>query len=215
MYDSMMARWLEEQGYEVDYLTQDDLHFNTDALSGYKCVRTCGHDEYWSRPMRDDPKQNTHAFEAQSINWPPSTTFGVNGCRGVYSRLGGSAPRSSGGFTVYRNQHWAFEGTDLYYGDVFGVFGIRQFFYDDHLELGIGKVFPGIVHTESAYTANNSQTFSSKVISSSAIGGYFEAIGLGANLKYSANEWFVQGGFSDAKAESEFDFSSLDDDVLA
>jgi carbohydrate-selective porin OprB len=97
----------------------------------------------------------------------------------------------------------------------FGVFGIRQFFYDDHLELGIGRVFPGMVHTESAYTANNSQTFSSKVISSSAIGGYFEAIGLGANLKYSASDWFVQGGFSDAKAESEFDFSSLGDGVLA
>ncbi len=167
MYDSMMARWLEEQGYDVDYLAQDDLHFDPDALKGYKCVLSCGHDEYWSRPMRenldqyienggnvarfggnmiwqirlsddgsvqtcykyiadekdplrDDPKQNTHAFEAQSINWPPSTTWGVNGCRGVYSRVGGSAPRSSGGFTVYRNEHWAFEGTDLYYGDVFG-----------------------------------------------------------------------------------------------
>ncbi len=97
----------------------------------------------------------------------------------------------------------------------FGVFGIRQFFYNDRLELGIGKLFPGMIHTESAYTANNSETFSSKVISSSAVGGYFEAIGLGANLKYSANDWFVQGGFSDAKAESEFDFSSLDDGVLA
>jgi hypothetical protein len=167
MYDSLMARWLEEQGYEIDYLTQHDLHFNADALDGYKCVVTCGHDEYWSRPMREtldryiengghfarfggniiwqirlsedgneqtcykytaddrdpmrkDPKQNTHTFEAKSINWPPATTFGVNGCRGVYSRVGGSIPRSSGGFTVYRNDHWAFKGTDLYYGDIFG-----------------------------------------------------------------------------------------------
>jgi hypothetical protein len=167
MYDSMMARWLERNGYKVDYLTQHDLHFDSGALDGYKCVMTCGHDEYWSRPMREhlddyienggnlarfggnmiwqirlsddgsvqtcykyiadekdpernDPKQNTHAFEAKSINWPPATTFGVNGCRGVYSRLGGSMPRSSGGFTVYRNNHWAFEGSDLYYGDVFG-----------------------------------------------------------------------------------------------
>jgi hypothetical protein len=44
----------------------------------------------------------------------------------------------------------------------FGVFGIRQFFYDDHLELGIGKVFPGMVHTESTDTANNSQIFHRK-----------------------------------------------------
>jgi carbohydrate-selective porin OprB len=97
----------------------------------------------------------------------------------------------------------------------FGVFGIRQFFYDDHLELGVGKVFPGMIHTESPYTANNSETFASKIISSSAVGGYFEAIGLGANLKYWGNNWFVQGGLSDAKAESEFDFDSLGDGVFA
>ncbi|MBF4514169.1 hypothetical protein ITJ66_16915 [Plantibacter sp. VKM Ac-2885] len=29
-------------------------------------------------------------------------------------------PRASGGFTVYREDHWIFEGTDLQYGDVFG-----------------------------------------------------------------------------------------------
>ena len=97
----------------------------------------------------------------------------------------------------------------------FGVFGIRQFFHNDHLELGIGKVFPGMIHTESPYTANNSETFTSKIISSSAVGGYFEAIGLGANLKYRGNNWFIQGGFSDAKAESEFDFDSLGDGVFA
>lgn len=59
----------------------------------------------------------------------------------------------------------------------FGVLGFRQFFFGNRLELGFGKVFPGMIHTESAYTANNSETFSSKLISSSAIGGYFEAIG--------------------------------------
>ncbi len=97
----------------------------------------------------------------------------------------------------------------------FGVLGIRQFFYKDRLELGFGKVFPGMVHTESSYTANNSETFSSKLISASAVGGYFEAIGLGANLMYSGEQWFLQGGFSDAKAEDELDFSSLADGVLA
>jgi len=97
----------------------------------------------------------------------------------------------------------------------FGVFGIRQFWYDDRLELGIGKVFPGMIHTESSYTANNSETFQNKIVSASAVGGYFEAIGLGANLRWWGDQWFVQGGFSDAKAESEFDFSSLTDGVLA
>ena len=97
----------------------------------------------------------------------------------------------------------------------FGVLGIRQFFLDDRMELGFGKMFPGMIHTESAYTANNSETFTSKIVSSSAVGGYFEAIGLGANIRYQGKDWFVQAGFSDAKSESEIDFDSLIDGVLA
>jgi carbohydrate-selective porin OprB len=95
----------------------------------------------------------------------------------------------------------------------FGVLGVRQFFYSDRLELGVGKMFPGMIHTESNYTANNSETFMSKIVAASAVGSYFEAIGLGANLEYEAENWFVQGGFSDAKAESEIDFESLFDGV--
>lgn len=53
----------------------------------------------------------------------------------------------------------------------------------------------------------------SKVVAASAVGSYFEAIGLGANLRYKLGDWFVQGGFSDAKAESEIDFESLFDGV--
>jgi hypothetical protein len=45
---------------------------------------------------------------------------GLNALGGVYNRFGVASPRSSGGFTVYRPEHWAFEGTDLYYGDVVG-----------------------------------------------------------------------------------------------
>lgn len=41
----------------------------------------------------------------------------------------------------------------------FGVLGIRQFFFENRLEFGFGKVFLGMVHTESPYTANNSETF--------------------------------------------------------
>ena len=40
---------------------------------------------------------------------------------GVYNRYGATTPRSSGGFTVYRPDHWALNGTDLYYGDNFGI----------------------------------------------------------------------------------------------
>jgi hypothetical protein len=60
------------------------------------------------------------AFEAHYIDRPPVTTFGANGFRGVYSRMGGLSPRGPGGFIVYRPRHWAFENADVYYGDVLG-----------------------------------------------------------------------------------------------
>jgi N,N-dimethylformamidase beta subunit-like protein len=63
----------------------------------------------------------TGAFESRHINRPPITTFGGNGARGGFARFGGASPRNVGGFIVYRNDHWAFAGTDLYYGDVLGA----------------------------------------------------------------------------------------------
>ena len=68
----------------------------------------------------DDIDRRTGAFEAHYIDRPPVTTFGANGFRGVYSRMGGLSPRGAGGFIVYRPGHWAFAGADVYYGDVLG-----------------------------------------------------------------------------------------------
>ncbi|MDE0664661.1 MAG: hypothetical protein OXH67_03625 [Acidimicrobiaceae bacterium] len=69
----------------------------------------------------DDIDRRTGAFEAHYIDRPPVTTFGANGFRGVYSRMGGLSPRGAGGFIVYRPGHWAFDGADVYYGDVLGA----------------------------------------------------------------------------------------------
>jgi hypothetical protein len=69
----------------------------------------------------DDRSLRTGAFESLAIADPPVTTFGANGGRGVYFRTGGFSPRGVGGFIVYRNDHWVFEGTDLYYADVLGA----------------------------------------------------------------------------------------------
>ncbi|MCO5081012.1 MAG: hypothetical protein M9955_05050 [Rhizobiaceae bacterium] len=68
-----------------------------------------------------DPRRATTVWEAKSVGRPGAATVGLNGLGGVYTRYGVATPRSSGGFTVYRPEHWAFEGTDLYYGDVLGA----------------------------------------------------------------------------------------------
>ena len=48
-------------------------------------------------------------------------TFGLNATRGLYVGWGGCAPRGMRGFPVYRPEHWAFDGTGLYYGDLLGA----------------------------------------------------------------------------------------------
>lgn len=75
-------------------------------------------------PVRDDPDKRhllTASWESEGVNWPGASTVGVNGCHGMYASWGGFAPHGSRGFTVYRPEHWVFEGTNLRYADVFGA----------------------------------------------------------------------------------------------
>lgn len=83
---------------------------------------------YKYRAHREDPVRDSESSERLTTTWeaaevarPGAATMGLSGAYGVYSRVGGMTPRSSGGYTVYRPGHWVFEGTDLYYGDVFGA----------------------------------------------------------------------------------------------
>jgi hypothetical protein len=77
---------------------------------------------------KEDPMYEQGKRERLTVGWhhhesptePPVTTWGVNGHKGFYANGGGASPRGAGGFTVYRNKHWVFEGTDLYYGDLLG-----------------------------------------------------------------------------------------------
>jgi hypothetical protein len=52
-YERPFVLWAEKQGFEVDILTQDDLHNQPHALDDYACTVFVGHDEYWTRDMRD------------------------------------------------------------------------------------------------------------------------------------------------------------------
>ncbi|WP_170347603.1 N,N-dimethylformamidase beta subunit family domain-containing protein [Ruegeria atlantica] len=63
----------------------------------------------------------TTIWEHASINRPAAQTFSVTGLQGIYAAYDGAAPRSSAGFTIYRADHWALEGTALMYGDTFGM----------------------------------------------------------------------------------------------
>ncbi|KGF69055.1 hypothetical protein LL06_13055 [Hoeflea sp. BAL378] len=97
----------------------------------------------------EDPVRNTDqahtlttAWEDKSIAWPGATTVGVNGMHGMCVSWGGFAPGGQKGFTVYRPEHWAFEGTGLHYADVFGE-KARIFAYEvDGLDYTFRHGFP-------------------------------------------------------------------------
>ena len=94
---------------------QWQVRLSDDGCSQY-CYRLPSLDPETGRT----PHLATTVWEAKSVGRPGAHSMGLNGLGGIYNRYGVAAPRSSGGFTVYRPKHWAFEGKDLYYGDLFG-----------------------------------------------------------------------------------------------
>ena len=67
-----------------------------------------------------DQSRLTSVWEDPLVGRPGTDTFGLNSMYGIYAHVGSNTPRCPGGFTVYRPDHWALEGSGLFYGDVFG-----------------------------------------------------------------------------------------------
>lgn len=67
----------------------------------------------------DDKRLLASLWSHRLVGRPENQMTGVSFNRGGYHRFG-SVPKGAGGYTVYRPDHWMFEGTDLKWGDVFG-----------------------------------------------------------------------------------------------
>ncbi len=52
-YEVPFVRWLESAGYVAEYCTNVDLHYRPELLNHYPLFISLGHDEYWSKEMRD------------------------------------------------------------------------------------------------------------------------------------------------------------------
>jgi hypothetical protein len=50
---STLAEWLDAEQLHVDYCSSIDLHRTPDLLAHYDCLVLAGHDEYWTKQMRD------------------------------------------------------------------------------------------------------------------------------------------------------------------
>lgn len=46
-------RWMERQGYDFSYISDIDLDMNPTQLLNHKAYLSLGHDEYWTKNMRD------------------------------------------------------------------------------------------------------------------------------------------------------------------
>ncbi|MDB4969593.1 MAG: uncharacterized protein JWN44_5282 [Myxococcales bacterium] len=53
VHEYPMVRWLEQQGYDVKYISNGDLDARPQLLDGARAFLSIGHDEYWSPAMRD------------------------------------------------------------------------------------------------------------------------------------------------------------------
>src|SRR5262249_6028206 len=64
LWERPFIAWLEHNGFEVEYGTSLDLHADPDFLNNYQLLLSVGHDEYWSKEMRD----NVESFIAHGRN---------------------------------------------------------------------------------------------------------------------------------------------------
>jgi hypothetical protein len=109
-----------------------------------------------------DPVMGTAAESTMTGMWcdpvvghPEWRLLGGGSAFGLYSRFGQATPRGAGAFTVYRNDHWLFAGTNLRYGDLLGrdhgVVGYEtlgcRITFDDY-QLPIALVDDGLTRPE-------------------------------------------------------------------
>ncbi len=56
-YELTCIRWFERQGYNLSYLSHGDVYTNAAILPSYKAVLIVGHNEYWTKEVRDRIEQ--------------------------------------------------------------------------------------------------------------------------------------------------------------
>jgi hypothetical protein len=86
-------------------------------------VMVCHKYDHERDPLFGTGRQHllTTMWSSRLVGRPENTLTGVNFTRGGYIRMGRAVARGSGGYTVWRPDHWVFRGTGLGYGDVFGT----------------------------------------------------------------------------------------------
>jgi hypothetical protein len=104
-------------------------------FSGNTCYWQCRWEDggrtfvaYKARAERDDPAASDPArrhltsglWSSPTVARPEAAHTGLSFLLAGYHRFGLCVSRGIAGYTVWRDDHWALAGTDLFWGDVFG-----------------------------------------------------------------------------------------------
>ena len=78
-WERPFVAWAERSGYAIDFAANTDLELHPEIIKPYKLVLSVGHDEYWSKPMRDNLEAyigsggNVAFFSGNSVCWQVRT----------------------------------------------------------------------------------------------------------------------------------------------
>lgn len=110
---------------------------------------------YKGQAREKDPVMGTEQQKYLSSMWsdpligrPENSTTGLSFTRGGYVRMGEAVPRSSGAYTVYRPNHWAFANTNLRYGDLLGLGSFVVAYETDGCEFTLQNGLPIPTHAD-------------------------------------------------------------------
>ncbi len=137
LWEHPMVFWLEQQGYDVTYCSNVDLHVDPEILSMAKVFLSVGHDEYWSRKMLEEAQKARDeglslAFFSGNTVWGELLVYdsSITGLPfrayarkqffgGEESKLMGvkSFGPGYGDWVISKSQHWIYEGLGVKAGD--------------------------------------------------------------------------------------------------
>lgn len=75
LWEYPMIRWLERNGYDVGYLSTEDIQSDGALLKNHHGILVVGHNEYWSKQMRDNLESAVNSgvnfanFAADTMSW--------------------------------------------------------------------------------------------------------------------------------------------------
>ncbi len=82
-----------------------------------------------------DPTRVSSLWSDRLVGRPENHMTGVSFARGGYHRIGRAVGGGAGGYTVYRPDHWVFDGVEVDYGDLIGAGSVVVGYECDGCEL--------------------------------------------------------------------------------